>query len=343
MFFRIPANRMLLTVAACIYLANEYFLTVKSAAGAPEIPAQDIKWEIKPQAADSFTKAVFRIWIPENIKTLRGLLVLMPGWNTDGLPLADQEIWRTFARKNNFALVTGFLQSEEVSFKSFKWINRCYWMAELGSGKALIDALKKFSELAGRPGIENLPMLIRGYSAGGQFSYSFACYAPERIMGFVSIKGVYYFSKASVRTREVPAVFILGENDHYKQIPRVMRLFNQNRSRNAPWAAAVEPDAGHEIGNSDDLVLPFLNALIEKRLEDGKTHYKDMKPLRPSDGWLGDLKTYDIFPYKEYSGDIRKAAWLPDKNAAEVWQRFVTPIEQNSQENGRVLNLQQHP
>jgi dienelactone hydrolase len=331
MSFRISANRSLLTIAVCVCLANNHFAAVKSAADVPETPAQDVQWEIKPRAADNFTKAIFRIWIPENTKQLRGLLVLLPGWNSDGRPLADKETWRTFARENQFALVACFLRSQKISLENPRWMYRCYWMAELGSGKALIDALKKFSGLTGRPEIENLPVLIRGYSAGGQFSYSFACYAPERIIGFVSVKGVYYFSKASAQTSEVPAIFILGENDHYRQIPRVMRLFKKYRAQGAPWAVAIEPDAGHEAGNSDDLVLPFLNALVKKRLEDGKNHYKDIKPIEPSESWLCDLKTHRIFPYKEGLRDIKEAAWLPDKNVAEVWQCFVTVENQNSQ------------
>jgi predicted esterase len=330
MLSKISTNRALLAGIVYICLANNH-LTIKSAIGVPRIPTQDIKWEIKPRATDNFSKAAFRIWIPENVKRLRGLLVLMKGWNKNGLSLADQEIWRTFASKNRFALVAGFLQSDMATLKGPNWMNHCYWMTERGSGKALIDALKKFSELADRPEIENLPMLMWGHSAGGQFNYSFACYAPERIIGFVSIKGVYYFSKATSQTRKVPAMFILGENDHYKQIPKVMSLFKKQRSLGARWAVAVEPNAGHKIGKSNDLILPFFNALIEKQLKDEKNNYKDMKPVKPLDDWLGNLKTFSIYPYKEYPGDIKEAAWLPDKNVAEVWQRFVTTENQDSQ------------
>ena len=241
MLFKIPANRALLAVVVYICLANNQ-LTANQAIDSSRIPTEDIKWEIKPQATDNFSKAVFRIWIPENVKKLHGLLVLMPGWNGNGLPLVDQETWRAFARKNHFALVAGFLQSEKATIKGSNWMNHCYWMTERGSGKALIEALKKFSELVGRLEIENLPMLMWGHSAGGRFNYRFACYAPERVIGVVSIKGVYYFSKATVQTRKVPAIFILGENDSYKRISNIMRLFNKHRSQGASWAVAVEPN-----------------------------------------------------------------------------------------------------
>ncbi|MHC4126479.1 MAG: dienelactone hydrolase family protein, partial [Planctomycetota bacterium] len=237
------------------------------------------------------------------------------------------------ASKNRFALVAGFIKAKHLDGYKNNHAKVNYCIAKGGSGKALVDALKKFSELANRPEIENLPMLMWGSSGGGQFNYGFACYAPERIIGFVSIKGVFYFPKATVQTRKVPALFILGEKDHWRkvQFPRVMRLFNKHRSQGAPWAVAVEPNAGHKIGKSNDLILPFFNALVEKRLKDEKNHYKDIKPVKPLDGWLGNLETFDIYPYKEYPGDIKEAAWLPDKNVAEVWQRFVTAENQDSQ------------
>jgi len=114
-------------------------------------------------------------------------------------------------------------------------------------------------------------------------------------------------------------------------LTQMMRLFNKHSSQGARWAVAVEPNTGHEIGKSNDLILPFFNALIEKRLKDEKNNYKDMKPVKPLDDWLGNLKTFDSYPYKEYPGDIKEAAWLPGKNVVEVWQRFVTVENQNSQ------------
>ena len=47
----------------------------------------DFTYEVFPSAQDNFDKAVFRLWIPVDIDTLRAIVILTPGINNDGTNL----------------------------------------------------------------------------------------------------------------------------------------------------------------------------------------------------------------------------------------------------------------
>jgi hypothetical protein len=285
---------------------------------------RDVNCEVEPTPSDNFTDAAFRIWISQDAEKLRGLLVLAPGLGRDGLDLADEKIFRDFAQRQNFALMSVFLRTDARDVPK-----NSYCRAEAGSGRALLDALGKFSELTGSEQIKNLPMLMWGDSAGGQFNYGFACFVPERVIGFAAIKGGYYTSTTTDETRRVPALFIIGEKDTDDRILNTKALFNKHRQADALWAVAVEPNAGRGVGQSNNIIIPYFEALIEKRLPGNVTSYKDIKPLEQSDGWLCNVTTHDISSYDAYPDEKKEAAWLPDENTAIIWQKFVKKDEKN--------------
>ena len=47
----------------------------------------------------TFDKATFRLWYPDDLATIRALVVLVPGSNDDGRAQADDAAWQDFARK----------------------------------------------------------------------------------------------------------------------------------------------------------------------------------------------------------------------------------------------------
>ena len=64
--------------------------------------------ETVPPGAN-YDKADFRLWYPSDAASLRAIVVLMPGSNGDGRPMAEDPAWRTFATRHNVALVGGRL------------------------------------------------------------------------------------------------------------------------------------------------------------------------------------------------------------------------------------------
>ena len=48
---------------------------------------------------NNFNKAAFRLWYPEKLKTIKALVVLVPGSNGDGRRQVDNQIWQDFANR----------------------------------------------------------------------------------------------------------------------------------------------------------------------------------------------------------------------------------------------------
>jgi poly(3-hydroxybutyrate) depolymerase len=61
--------------------------------------------ETVPSGAN-YDKADFRLWYPADAARC-AIVVLMPGSNGDGRPMAEELAWQAFASKNKLALVGG--------------------------------------------------------------------------------------------------------------------------------------------------------------------------------------------------------------------------------------------
>jgi pimeloyl-ACP methyl ester carboxylesterase len=270
--------------------------------------------EIKPKAADNFLVAQFRLWLPETAEKLRGALVLVPGYNGNGLSLVNNPAWQDLAQQHQLALIGCHLKGDKQDL---------YCRAERGSGAALLKAVDQLGQMSQHPELAGTALAIWGHSAGGQFGYNVACWKPKRVIGFVAIKGGYSYANATPALRKVPSLIIAGENDKPERIHNLTKLFTGNRQLGALWGFVMEPNAGHDLGQTQQVTLPFLNAVIARRLSSNAAPASaavTLKELTPESGWLGDLKTHAIEPFIKYKAAKNKAAWLPDQATAEAWQ-----------------------
>jgi len=49
-----------------------------------------------------------------------------------------------------------------------------------------------------------------------------------------------------------------------------------------------------------------------------------LKPIKESDGWLGDMDQWGaVYPYDQYPGDRTKAAWFPNRYIAYLWRNYM--------------------
>jgi poly(3-hydroxybutyrate) depolymerase len=264
----------------------------------------------------NYDKAQFRLWVPAETKTVRAVLVLVPGSNGDGRAMAQDTVWQAFATKHQLALVACRFTDkphEQGFIEDYVNVSR-------GSGQALLDMLASFSSAAKHPEIATAPLLLWGMSAGGQFNYEMTAWKPERVLGFVVNKGgIYYTALASREARAVPGILFVGGKDLEQRTATITGLFAVNRRGGALWALAEEPAAGHIVGRSRDVALVFYEDLLAQRLDaSGQLH-----PLSEKSGFLGDPKTRDYKPV----GDAAPAyptAWLPSERVARAWRAMVT-------------------
>ena len=106
--------------------------------------------EEKPRGQDNFSVAQFRLWLPEGVKTVGGVMVLLPGIDCDSQGLIDDPQWQKLALELGFGLLG-------CHFKEGKNRQR-YDLADRGSGKALLKSLLVFAKAAGAPSLENAPL-----------------------------------------------------------------------------------------------------------------------------------------------------------------------------------------
>lgn len=271
----------------------------------------------------NFDKAEFRLWVPNDVRVLQGVVVLMPGSNGDGRPEVADTVWQSFATRHQVALI-GCRFTDKPHDQGFI---EDYVDVVRGSGQALVDALVSLAANSRRPELAAAPLLLWGMSAGGEFNYEFTNWKPERVIAFVVNKGgIYYSALTSRAARNVPGILFTGEKDLESRINTITGLFAVNRRGAALWALAEEPGAGHIVGRSRDLALIFFADVLELRLA-GTTPaangQRTLRPLAEREGFLGDVRLKTFQPAAALPAPGNSTAWLPTAQVARAWQALV--------------------
>jgi hypothetical protein len=273
-------------------------------------------------AGKNYDKAMFRMWYPNGIKSIEGIIVLMPGSNADGRALVNDNVWQSLAKKNNFALVGCYYTDrphENMDIEEYANVKE-------GSGQALLGVLSKFAKKSGFLSLANVPLALWGHSAGGEFNYEFVCWRPERVIAFVVNKGGFYYSAlASQQARDVPGIIFTGENDSENRKNILKGIFTMNRRVGALWCFAEEPNNGHSIGQTQKLAAAFFDEIIPlriaRKIENKKPNL--MKPIQPNAGYAGDFKNNTLYKITEEQMNDFSLSFIPNLKFGEVWLKFV--------------------
>jgi pimeloyl-ACP methyl ester carboxylesterase len=276
-----------------------------------------LQFDVEIPPSGNITKTAFRFWSPAYTQPMRGVIVLVPGLNGDGRGMLNDRSWQALAQKYRLAIVSCFMQGKD------------YHNAANGTGDALLQAIGQFADKASHPEIKKAPLLLYGESAGGQFNYSFALLHPEHVMAFVVNKGGFYTgADPDSRMYGVPGLFFLGMSDTQERIDAITGIWTAGRKRGALWALAPQRNSGHEFSKTAAPSRVFFESVLKRRLPDDSLASGDdsppMKSIGEAQGWLGDLTTHDIRDASTDSNPDRKAAWLPDEDAAKAWKTFVS-------------------
>jgi dienelactone hydrolase len=275
----------------------------------------------------NFDKALFRLWYPDDLKYIRGIIILMPGSNGDGRSSVDEESWQKLAVEHDLALIGCYFTDRKHPYMDIEE----YVDVKEGSGKALTYAIEHFAEKSNHPELDRAALLLWGHSAGGEFNYEFACWKPERVIAFVVNKGGYYYTGvAPAETRKVPGLFFTGERDLDARRDIIKGLFSMNRRAGALWAFAEAPGAGHEIGETQKLAGIFFEECLKKRLNESEKENggnSDLISLSPDSGLRGDYKSLSLIDH-ETAGKLNyPASWLISERFANSWLAFVKKLQ----------------
>jgi poly(3-hydroxybutyrate) depolymerase len=303
---RIPLRVIAAIFCVLVCVAGE-------AAAQPPAPAAAVEETVPPGA--NFDKAEFRLWLPPAGAPLQATLVLVPGSNGDGRPMADDPVWQAFATRHNLAIVAcRFTDRPHEQGFIEEYVN-----VSKGSGQALVDAIDRFAARAKHPELSTAPFLMWGMSAGGQFNYEFVAWKPERVAAFVVNKGgIYYTALAPRGARQVPGILFVGEKDLEFRTNTIVGLFAVNRRAGALWALAEEPGVAHVVGRSRDMALIFFEDVLPMRVHGAVIQIADKA------GFVGDFKARTFQPVAETAAPAVPTAWLPTVRVARAWQAMMT-------------------
>ena len=195
-----------------------------------------------------------------------------------------------------------------------------------GIGDAVLTALDEFANMSGHPELAQAPIFFWGYSWGGQFSYHFTAWKPERVIGFITVKGGRHNTTDPGAAKFVPGYLFIGEADLSSRVDNLTRIFEENRANGALWTLAVEPGTGHEDVRDYDLLRNYITTVIERRLPETITPGQPvtLKSIDESSGWLGHLQTFVVGKDECYDQGKRQASWLPSEVIAQDWQAFAS-------------------
>lgn len=267
----------------------------------------------------NFEKAAFRLWVKKDIKTIRGIIVLVPGSNHDGRYMVNDTTWQNLAMRHNFALLGCYYKDRIHDNMAIEE----YVDAEKGSGQALLDIIQKFSKTSRHPELEFAPLALWGESAGGEFNYEFTCWNPQRVIAFVVNKGgVYYSSLASNATWEVPGVFFIGSKDSPYRNNIVKGIFSINRRFGAKWILIEEIGVSHEFEKSKEFVRFYFDHIIPLRVSNDKINSSYTLRKLTSKGYIGISPTGQILPdLDHHQSEI--TSWFPNQKIAKKWLDFI--------------------
>jgi len=240
-----------------------------------------------------------------HVKTVRNpkaVLVLCPGCNGNGEGLVNNPTWQEFAKKQNLVLVGISFASEMEDIHNGKG----YYYASNGSGKILLDGIKKVFG-------HDLPILIYGFSGGAHFTSRFVEWKPERVLAWCAYSAGWWDEpKSSVIMP--PGIIACGEND--ERLGASLIYFKQGRAVGKPWLWIGIPDNGH---SPDKRVESFIRDYFEVILKNNDR----LDPVKT--GLWVDIDKRDpaevniIRQYPSITG------WLPDSGLLDIWRSLNEP------------------
>ena len=242
-------------------------------------------------------KNIYRLWIPPGV-TPKAIVALSAGGGADGTGLVEDQKWRDFATRENLALLgTHVLSGAEQASTN------------------LLTALKRIGDARGVSYIANLPILLRGHSFGGGFSYEFASLHPKKTLAFCNIKGGNLELKPS---NLPPGLLLVGEKDTASRYENNKAVFLAQRAKGDIFCFAVAPGSGHGVDDSDDLVRSFFAAIVKKRLVNSVIQDVDITTIP-----LGNITTLEAFDYASFPSNKDEASCLINDDFKTTWLNFV--------------------
>jgi hypothetical protein len=260
-------------------------------------PASTVKDEL--QIAVTYT-----IWIPEGVKTIRGIIVHQHGAGrtaaTEGATAAYDLHWQALAKKWDFALLGPSYHVLNDAIDLTPGGSELWFDPRLGSEKTFLKAIDELAVKSHLPELKIVPWALWGHSGGGIWSDVMSTLHPDRIIAMWLRSGTatMFRTKPEFPQPQVPAAVYaipIMTNPGIKERnnrPGIGSLatFQEYRSKGAPIGFAEDPHSGHETADSRYLAIPFFDACIAMRLPDKGSKTQALKPVDISKALVSKIR-----------------------------------------------------
>lgn len=261
----------------------------------------------------------FRLVIPENLKVVRGILVVGPYSGGDSRDYHEQVWYREFLNLHGFA----FLGATN------------YYLHDYA---VMQTALEQLADETKHPELVNAPYAATGFSAGGGYTRKLMQADPGKVIAGVVVGSTMKLpGPLTDDHRHVPMCIINGELEHdpgegpgmAKQLEPVLA---EHRPKGALWGWMAVQGVGHEFAGQEVLSMPILDAAVRLRYPadaDVLNGPIKLKPVEFESGWVADNTTWAsgltaITPANEFKGGVAKSSWLLNQDIAFIYRAYST-------------------
>ncbi len=298
-------------------------------------PYYQVRYETSDKPGELKMPVTYTIWIPEGVKTLRGVIVHQHGCGKGsgktGLTAAYDLHWQALAKKWDCALLgPAYHQLTEKDCRN--WCD-----PRNGSDKAFQKALADFAAQSKHPELSTVPWCLWGHSGGGFWSSIMLTLHPERIatIWFRSGSAFAVWQRGEIpaatpkpESYAVPIMFNGGVKEAEDKRHGPARVGDRAMLKHwlehgAPAGSAPDPLTGHECGDSRYLAIPFFDACLKQRLPEAGSGSQELRPVNRDLAWYTMPGSGVAQSANGFAGDKAAAHWLPDEAFAKAWESYV--------------------
>ncbi len=285
--------------------------------------------------------AEWRIWIPEDVAKLKGVVVHQHGCGEgscdSGRTCVYDLHWQELARAHDCALIASSFRQDNRPCE--QWCD-----PRNGSAKSFFDALEYFAEYTGHDELKTVPWVLWGHSGGGQWVGCMTQLYPRRVVAAWLRSGC---PDTVVKTADelpmdsdflnTPIFLNIGAREY--DIPFVWEscwnYYRKIKARNAKIGLLIDPLTHHATGSSRYPAIRFFDDMLTARLPS-----EGVELLPAPNGFTLPISeitdkeisaenvvknpenpgcNYDATERREF---LRDGLWFPNLEYVDVWRRY---------------------
>lgn len=304
-----------------------------------EAPYYRVRYEASTEPGKLIFPVKYTVWIPPQVKTLRGLIVHQHGCGEgsckSGLTGAFDLHWQALAAKHGCALMApSYEQPQKADCQM--WCD-----PRNGSADAFLQSLVDLGKLSGHAELAEVPWALWGHSGGGHWAGGMTMLYPDRVAATWLRSGVPMLEvnpdRPGIKPHQLPKAAlsvpvmcnpgtkegVTVKDGRFARVwPANEAFFYRMRGEGALIGISVDPLTAHECGNQRYMAIPWLDECLAKRLAKGDD--QTLRPMPTDEVYLATVLETKPVAEKQYNGDAAKAIWLPSQRIAQQWSQYVT-------------------